>query len=174
MKEEKFTRWGLWWLLLLMRTPLKQSSRKMGIQAVWGDDRTDTLWGFLPQMVSNDCVREKCEFYLWYHSSLQPSNKKQSFPWGTLMLFFSLNEMLMIVWMIEGWLPQAIIYLLEIQPILICISSCLIKASPKTLCHYCFSSGIGDNSDNNRLVLKGIMKFILLRHILELTSVKLH
>lgn len=89
------------------------------------------------------------------------------------MLFFSLNEMLMIVWMIEGWLPQAIIYLLEIQPILICISSCLIKASPKPLCHYCSSSGIGDNSDNNRLVLKGIMKFILLRHILELTSVKL-
>lgn len=31
----------------------------MGIQAVWGDDRTDTLWGFLPQMVSNDCAGEK-------------------------------------------------------------------------------------------------------------------
>lgn len=53
----------------------------MGIQVVWGDDRTDTLWGFLPQIVSNDCIKEKYEFYLWYHYSLQPSHtEEQSFP----------------------------------------------------------------------------------------------
>lgn len=89
------------------------------------------------------------------------------------MLFFSLNEMLMIVWMIESWLPLAKLYLLEIQPILICISSCVIKGSLKPLSCYCSSSGTGDNSDNNYLVHKGIMKFILLRHISDFTSVKL-
>lgn len=53
----------------------------MGIQAVWGDDRTDKLWGLLPQMASNDCTREKSEFYLWYHYNLQPSHReKQYFP----------------------------------------------------------------------------------------------
>jgi len=81
--------------------------------------------------------------------------------------------MLMIVWMIESWSPLAKVYLLEIQPILICVSSCVVKGSLKLLLFYCFCSATGHNSENNYLVHKGIMKFILLRHISDFTSVKL-
>lgn len=101
-------------VVIVDENPLKQSSRKMRIQVVQGDERIDPLWGFLPEIVRNDCIKEKWE-YMWYHYSLQPSQtEKQYFPWGVLTLFFSINEMFMIVWMIEGWLPQAIVYLLEI------------------------------------------------------------
>ena len=89
------------------------------------------------------------------------------------MLFLSLNEMLMIVWMIESWSPLAKVYLLENQPILIHLSLCVIKGSHGPLCCYCSSSGVEDNSDNSCLVHKGIMKFILLRHISDFTSAKL-
>lgn len=58
------------------------------------------------------------------------------------MLVFGLNEMLVIVRMAEIWLPLASVYLLEIQPILICVSSCVIKGSLKVLSHCCSSSGI--------------------------------
>jgi len=82
--------------------------------------------------------------------------------------------MLTFVWMIESLYPRGNLYLLEIQPILICISSCVIKGSLKPLSSYCSFPWIGDNnSDSNYLVHKGIMKFILLRHISYFTSMKL-
>lgn len=59
----------------------KTKQQKNGNPSSLADDRTGTLWRFLPQMVSNECTEEKCEFYLWYHYSLQPSHReKQSFP----------------------------------------------------------------------------------------------
>lgn len=36
----------------------------MGIQEIWRDDRTDTSWGFLPQIVIIDYTKKKSYFYL--------------------------------------------------------------------------------------------------------------
>lgn len=111
-----------------------------------------------------------CSIITVHSTAIEKSNL---FPSELRCCFFGLNEMLVIVWMVEIWLPLANIYLLEIQPILICVSSCVVKGSLGALSHYCSSSGIWDNSDNNCLVHRGIMKFILLRHISDFTSVKL-
>lgn len=46
-------------VVIVDENPLKQSSRKMRIQVVQGDERIDPLWGFLPEIVRNDCIKEK-------------------------------------------------------------------------------------------------------------------
>lgn len=59
----------------------KTKQQKHGNPSSLADDRICIFWGFLPQMVSNECAEEKCEFYLRYHYSLQASHReKQSFP----------------------------------------------------------------------------------------------
>jgi len=60
----------------LIRTSLKESRRKAGIQEIWRGDRTDAWWGFHPQTVTNDYAKKMAGLSLVsLQSAAQPQRK---------------------------------------------------------------------------------------------------